>query len=108
MRRLPLPRFGFTTSFVEPRDPRAFAAAIRPETRLVFAEILGNPGLEVLDVAAVAAVAHAAALPLMIDATFATPYLCRTIEHGCALVMHSATKLPRRPGLPPPPPPIHR
>ena len=90
--KLTLPRFGIATSFVDPRDPRAFAAAIRPETRLVFAEILGNPGLEVLDVAAVAGVAHAAGLPLMVDATFATPYLCRTIEHGCDLVMHSATK----------------
>src|SRR5258708_2528889 len=92
MLKLTLPRFGITTSFVDPRDPRACAAAIGPEPRLVIAEILGNPGLEVLDVAAVAAVAHAAALPLMIDATFATPYLCRTIEHGCDLVMHSATK----------------
>ena len=92
MLKLTLPRFGITTSFVDPRDPRAFAAAIRAETRLVFAEILGNPGLEVLDVPAVAAVAHAAGLPLMIDATFATPYLCRTIEHGCDIVMHSATK----------------
>jgi O-acetylhomoserine (thiol)-lyase len=92
MLKLTLPRFGITTSFIDPRDPRAFAAAIRPATRLVFAEILGNPGLEVLDVPAVAAVAHAAGLPLMIDATFATPYLCRTIEHGCDIVMHSATK----------------
>ncbi|HEX7967341.1 MAG TPA: PLP-dependent transferase, partial [Stellaceae bacterium] len=63
-----------------------------PETRLVFAEILGNPGLEVLDVPGVAEVAHAAGLPLMIDATFATPYLCRTFEHGCDIVTHSATK----------------
>jgi O-acetylhomoserine (thiol)-lyase len=92
MLKLTLPRFGITTSFVDPRDPRAFAAAVRPETRLVFAEILGNPGLEVLDVPAVADVAHRAGLPLMIDATFATPYLCRTIEHGCDLVMHSVTK----------------
>jgi O-acetylhomoserine (thiol)-lyase len=89
---LTLPRFGITASLVDPRDPRAFAAAIRPETRLVFAEILGNPGLEVLDIAAVAAVAHDAGLPLLVDATFATPYLCRPIEHGCDLVMHSATK----------------
>jgi O-acetylhomoserine (thiol)-lyase len=92
MLKLTLPRFGITTSFVDPRDPRAFAAAVRPETRLIFAEILGNPGLEVLDVPAVAEVAHAAGLPLMIDATFATPYLCRTIEHGCDIVTHSATK----------------
>jgi O-acetylhomoserine (thiol)-lyase len=92
MLKLTLPRFGITTSFVDPRDAEAFAAAIRPETRLIFAEILGNPGLEVLDVPRVAEVAHAAGLPLMIDATFATPYLCRTIEHGCDIVTHSATK----------------
>ncbi len=90
--RLTLPRFGIAASLVDPRDPGAFSAAIRPETRLVFAEILGNPGLEVLDIDAVAAVAHGAGLPLLVDATFATPYLCRPIEHGCDLVMHSATK----------------
>ena len=92
MLKLTLPRFGITTSFVDPRDGKAFAAAIRPETRLVFAEILGNPGLEVLDVPRVAEVAHSAGLPLMVDATFATPYLCRTVEHGADIVMHSATK----------------
>src|SRR5690349_6704707 len=92
MLKLTLPRFGIETSFVDPRDPAAFRAAIRPETRLVFAEVLGNPGLEVLDIAAVAAVAHEAQLPLMVDATFATPYLCRPIEHGADIVMHSATK----------------
>jgi O-acetylhomoserine (thiol)-lyase len=92
MLKLTLPRFGITSSFVDPRDPSAFAAAIRPETRLVFAEILGNPGLEVLEVPRVAEVAHDAGLPLMIDATFATPYLCRTIEHGADIVLHSATK----------------
>jgi O-acetylhomoserine (thiol)-lyase len=90
--KLTLPRFGIEASFVDPRDPQAFRAAIRPETRLVFAEILGNPGLEVLDVQAVAAVAHEAALPLLIDATFATPYLCRVLDLGADLVMHSATK----------------
>ena len=92
MLKLTLPRFGITTSFVDPRDAAAFRAALRPETRLVFAEILGNPGLEVLDIPAVAEVAHHAGLPLMVDATFATPYLCRPIEHGCDIVMHSATK----------------
>jgi O-acetylhomoserine (thiol)-lyase len=90
--KLTLPRFGIETSFVDPRDPAAFRAAIRPQTRLVFAEILGNPGLEVLDVPAVADAAHQAGLPLLVDATFATPYLCRPIEHGCDIVMHSATK----------------
>ncbi|HVM77492.1 MAG TPA: O-acetylhomoserine aminocarboxypropyltransferase [Stellaceae bacterium] len=90
--KLTLPRFGIEASFVDPRDPEAFRAAIRPETRLVFAEILGNPGLEVLDVPAVAAVAHEAGLPLLVDATFATPYLCRVLDLGADLVMHSATK----------------
>jgi O-acetylhomoserine (thiol)-lyase len=90
--KLTLPRFGITTSLVDPRDPRAFKAAIRPETRLVFAEVLGNPGLEVLDIAAVAAVAHAAGLPLLVDATFATPYLIQPLAHGADLIMHSATK----------------
>lgn len=87
-----LPRFGITTSFVDPRDPAAFAAAIGPSTKLLFGEILGNPGLEVLDVPAVAAVAHEHGLPLLVDATFATPYLCRPIALGADLVMHSATK----------------
>ena len=90
--KLTLPRFGIEASFVDPRDPAAFRAAIRPQTRLVFAEILGNPGLEVLNVPAVAEVAHEARLPLLIDATFATPYLCRVLDHGADLVMHSATK----------------
>jgi O-acetylhomoserine (thiol)-lyase len=87
-----LPRFGITTTFVDPREPAAFSAAIRPETRLVFAEVIGNPGLEVLDLPAVAEAAHAAGLPLMIDSTFTTPYLCRPFEHGADIVMHSATK----------------
>ena len=90
--KLTLPRFGITASFVDPRDPAAFRAAIRPETRLVFAELIGNPGLEVLDIAAVAEVAHAQGLPLLVDATFATPYLCRPLDHGADLVHHSATK----------------
>jgi len=90
--KLTLPRFGIAASFVDPRDPAAFRAAIRAETRLVFAEVIGNPGLEVLDIPAVAAVAHAAGLPLLVDATFATPYLCRPLDHGADLVVHSATK----------------
>ena len=87
-----LPRFGIETTFVDPRDPSAFAAAVQPNTRLLFGEILGNPGLEVLNVPALAEVAHAKGLPLLVDATFATPYLCRPIELGADLVMHSATK----------------
>ncbi len=87
-----LPRFGITTTFVKPRDLEGFRRAIRPETRLIHAEILGNPGLEVLDVPALAEIAHGAGLPLMIDATFATPYLCRPIELGADIIVHSATK----------------
>ena len=87
-----LPRFGITATFVDPRDTQAFAAAIRPETRLLFGEVLGNPGLEVMDLPAVAEIAHVHALPLMIDATFNTPYLCRPFDHGADIIMHSATK----------------
>jgi O-acetylhomoserine (thiol)-lyase len=87
-----LPRFGVETTFVDPRDVAAFRAAIRPATRLVFAETLGNPGLDVLDVPRVAAVAHDAGLPLLVDSTFTTPYLMRPLEHGADLVYHSATK----------------
>lgn len=92
MLKLTLPRFGITTTFVNPRDLDGFRNAIRPETRLVFGETLGNPGLEVLDLPAVADIAHDAGLPLMIDSTFSTPYLNRPIEHGADIVTHSATK----------------
>lgn len=87
-----LPRFGIETTKVNPRDMDAFRAAIRPETRLLFGETIGNPGLEVMDIEAMAEVAHEAGIPLMVDSTFATPHLCRPIEHGADLVMHSATK----------------
>jgi O-acetylhomoserine (thiol)-lyase len=87
-----LPRFGITTTFVKPRDLDGFREAIRPETRLIHAEVLGNPGLEGLDVPALAEIAHEAGLPLMVDSTFATPYLCRPVELGADIVIHSATK----------------
>ncbi len=87
-----LPRFGITATLVDARDPAAFAAAITEDTRLVYAETLGNPGLEVLDVPAVAGVAHEAGIPLLMDNTFATPHLFRPAEWGCDLVLHSATK----------------
>ncbi len=87
-----LPRFGIETTFVDPRDIAAFRAAIRPNTRLVFGETLGNPGLDVLDVPRVAAVAHDAGLPLLVDATFTTPYLMQPFALGADLVYHSATK----------------
>lgn len=87
-----LPRFGITTTFVDPRDPAAFEAAITDDTRLVYGETLGNPGLEVMDIEAVAAVAHSHNLPLMVDSTFATPYLVNPLQHGADIVMHSITK----------------
>jgi O-acetylhomoserine (thiol)-lyase len=87
-----LPRFGITTSFVKPRDHDGLRAAIRDNTRLVIGETIGNPGLEVLDIPAVAAIAHAAQIPLLIDNTFATPFLSRPIELGADIVMNSATK----------------
>ena len=87
-----LPRFGIDTTFVDPRDIDAFSAAIRPETRLIFGETLGNPGLDVLDVPRVAEVAHQAGLPLLVDSTFTTPYLMRPFDLGADLIFHSATK----------------
>ncbi|NPU12714.1 O-acetylhomoserine aminocarboxypropyltransferase [Bradyrhizobium sp. 83002] len=87
-----LPRFGITTSFVKPRDHDGFRAAIKPNTRLLIGETLGNPGLEVLDIPEVAVIAHDAGVPLLIDNTFATPYLSQPIAQGADIVMHSATK----------------
>ena len=87
-----LPRFGITTTYVDARDPAAFAAAIRPETRLVFGETLGNPGLEVMDLPRIADIAHAAGIPVLIDNTFASPALFKPFDHGADLVLHSATK----------------
>ncbi|MFN0039583.1 MAG: O-acetylhomoserine aminocarboxypropyltransferase [Burkholderiales bacterium] len=87
-----LPRFGIETTFVNPRDVDAFRKAIRPNTRLLFGETLGNPGLDVLDVEKVASVAHETGLPLMVDATFTTPYLMRSFDLGADLLFHSATK----------------
>ena len=85
-------RFGIDTTFVDPRDIDAWRAAIRPETKVLFAETLGNPGLDVLDIARVAELAHAHHLPLMVDSTFTTPWLLKPFEHGADLVFHSATK----------------
>jgi O-acetylhomoserine (thiol)-lyase len=87
-----LPRFGITTTLVDVRDPSSFERAITDKTRLLFAETLGNPGLEVLDIGAVAGIAGKHGLPLAVDSTFTTPYLCRPIEYGAHIVMHSATK----------------
>jgi len=87
-----LPRFGITTTFVKPRALDDFRSAIGPNTRLVIAETIGNPGLEVLDIPAVAQIAHQAKIPLLIDNTFATPFLSRPIELGADIVMNSTTK----------------
>jgi hypothetical protein len=87
-----LPRFGITTTFVKPRDLEGFKSAIRPNTRMLIGETIGNPGLEVLDIPKVAEIAHGAKIPLLIDNTFATPYLSRPIELGADIVMNSATK----------------
>ena len=87
-----LPRFGIHTTFVKPGDIDGWRAAIRPETRLLFGETLGNPGLDVLDVPTVSAIAHDAGLPLLVDSTFTTPWLMKPFEHGADLVFHSATK----------------
>lgn len=87
-----LKRFGIETTFVDPRDLDAWRAAIRPNTRLLFGETLGNPGLDVLDIPNVAALAHEHGLPLLVDSTFTTPYLMQPFELGADLVYHSATK----------------
>jgi O-acetylhomoserine (thiol)-lyase len=87
-----LPRFGITTTFVKPRDLAGFKSAIKDNTRLLIGETIGNPGLEVFDIPAVADIAHAGGIPLLIDNTFATPYLCRPLQLGADLVMHSLTK----------------
>jgi O-acetylhomoserine (thiol)-lyase len=92
MLNLTMPRFGITTTFVDPRDPEAWRAAITADTRVLFAETLGNPGIEVLDVPLVAEIAHEHGLPLMVDATFTTPYLMKPIDLGADIVMHSVTK----------------
>jgi len=87
-----LQRFGIDTSFVAPRDLDAWRSAIRPNTRLLFGETLGNPGLDVLDIPSVSEVAHDAGLPLLVDSTFTTPWLIKPLELGADLVFHSATK----------------
>ncbi len=87
-----LEKLGISTTFVDAASPEAFAAAIRPNTRAVFAESIGNPSLAVLDIAAVAEVAHAHGLPLVIDNTVPSPFLCNPIRFGADIVVHSATK----------------
>ncbi|HEX3141798.1 MAG TPA: O-acetylhomoserine aminocarboxypropyltransferase, partial [Rhizobacter sp.] len=87
-----LARFGIATTFVKPGDIDGWRAAIRPETRLLFGETLGNPGLDVLDIPTLSALAHEHGLPLLVDSTFTSPWLMKPFEHGADLVYHSATK----------------
>ncbi|MFS0645699.1 homocysteine synthase [Siminovitchia sp. 179-K 8D1 HS] len=87
-----LPKYGINVKFVDPKDPENFRKAITPKTKAIFAEVIGNPSLHVLDIEAVADVAHANQIPLIVDSTFATPYLLKPIEWGADIVVHSATK----------------
>jgi O-acetylhomoserine (thiol)-lyase len=87
-----LQQFGIHVRFVDSRDPRNFRQAINENTKLVFCETIGNPGLDVTDLGAVSAIAHEAGLPLFVDSTFTTPYLLRPLEHGADVVIHSLTK----------------
>ncbi|MBX3618501.1 MAG: O-acetylhomoserine aminocarboxypropyltransferase [Rhizobacter sp.] len=87
-----LARFGIETTFVKPGDFDGWRAAIRPNTRLLFGETLGNPGLDVLDIPTVSAIAHAQGLPLLVDSTLTSPYLIKPFDHGADLLYHSATK----------------
>ena len=86
------PRFGITTTFVDSNDMDAFRAAIKPETRLIFGETVGNPKAEVFDIPVVSKIAHEHKIPLMIDSTFTTPYLMKPFDFGADIVVHSATK----------------
>ncbi len=87
-----LPRLGITVKLVDPSNPDNFRQAITEKTKAIYAETIGNPKIDILDIAAVAAVAHENGIPLIIDNTLASPYLCRPFEHGADIVVHSATK----------------
>jgi O-acetylhomoserine (thiol)-lyase len=87
-----LPRFGITTTFVEPTDLDAFSAAIQDNTKLIYGELIGNPGLDILDLEAIASLSEKRQIPFMVDATFNTPYLCKCFEFGANITVHSLTK----------------
>jgi O-acetylhomoserine (thiol)-lyase len=87
-----LKRLGIEATFVDPDDPENFRRALRPNTKLVYAETLGNPSINVIDIAAVGAIARDAGVPFVVDNTVPSPYLCRPLEHGADIVVHSATK----------------
>ena len=90
--RLTLPKFGIKTTFVKPRDTEGFKKAIQPNTKGIFGELVGNPGNELMNMPGVSKIAKEAGIPLIIDSTYQTPYLCRPFEHGADLVVHSLTK----------------
>ena len=87
-----LSRFGIETTFVKPGDLDAWRLAVQPNTKLFFGETVGNPGMDVLDLPAVSQIAHAAGVPLLVDATLTSPWLMKPFEHGADLIVHSATK----------------
>ena len=87
-----LPKLGITTHFVNPDDPESFRKAINDKTRLVFAETIGNPGINLIDIEKIASIAHEAKIPFMLDNTFGTPYLIKVFDYGVDIVVHSATK----------------
>jgi len=87
-----LPRFGINTTFVDPTDTQGFQNAIQDNTRVIYGELIGNPGLDIMDLEAIAEISAARQIPLMIDATFNTPYLCRCFDHGANIIIHSVTK----------------
>ncbi len=90
--RLTLPKFGIKTTFVKPRDTEGFKKAIQPNTKGIFGELVGNPGNELMNMPEVSKIAKEAGIPLIIDSTYQTPYLCKPFEHGADLVVHSLTK----------------
>ena len=85
-------KLGIEATLVDPDDPENFRKALKPNTKAIFSETLGNPAINVIDIAAIAKIAHEAGIPLMVDNTAASPYLCRPIDHGADVVVHSATK----------------
>jgi O-acetylhomoserine (thiol)-lyase len=87
-----LPRFGITTTFVDPTDIDGFGKAIQENTKLIYGELIGNPGLDILDLEAIAAIGEGRQIPFMVDGTFNTPYLCRCFDYGVNITMHSVTK----------------
>ena len=90
--RLTLPKFGIKTTFVKPRDTEGFKKAIQKNTKCIFGELVGNPGNELMNMLEVVKIAHDSGIPLVIDSTYQTPYLCRPLEHGADIVVHSLTK----------------